>query len=88
MSRRAETVCCFVGTALALLRPSGIAVISVIMDNTLGRDRWLDLHKRWQLAALVRAEPGSCRAPPLPGMKPRAGRWRGAHLKGSGRLIP
>ena len=54
-SRRAETVCCSVGTALALLRLSGAAVISVIMDNRVGRDCWLDLPERQQLAALVRA---------------------------------
>lgn len=54
-SRRAETVSCSVGTALALLRPSGAAVMSVIMDNRLGRDCWLDLPERRQLAALVRA---------------------------------
>lgn len=51
-SRRAETVCCSVGTALVLLRPSGAGVVSVIMDNKLGRECWLDLPERRQLTAL------------------------------------
>lgn len=86
MSRRAQTVCCSVSTVLALLRPSGVAVISVIMDNRLGRDCWLDLLRDG--SSQPWSEPGNCRAPPLPGMKPRAGCSQGAFLECSRGLIP
>lgn len=52
-SHGAGTVCCSVCTALMLLRPSGTAVVRVIMDSRQERQFWLDLPESQQLPALV-----------------------------------